>query len=389
MILSKFYHILRKLVGKLLILGMKKELYIGIMSGTSLDGIDVALCKIDDSSCKLIGSLEYPFDKKLKKEILEVISGSTTLEQIGTLHVRLAHLFASAINELLEKENIDSSNIIAIGSHGQTLWHQPDAEFPFSMQLGCPSVLHVETNIQVVADFRSMDIANGGQGAPFAPAFHQFLFGSGISIPQIGNKNVAVLNIGGMANITIVGDILKGWDVGCGNVLLDLWASLHVGTSFDKNGEFAKSGTLHVELLKAMLDDDYFKKLPPKSTGREYFNQKWIGKYLMQFKSIKNEDIQRTLLELTAMSIANDVKKTDTNLLVVCGGGAKNIFLMQRLRELCKIEVVVSDELGVSGDFMEAMIFAWLAYKRVHKEKVSLSCVTGAKQDSILGGIYA
>ncbi len=271
--------------------------------------------------------------------------------------------------------------------------NKPDGDFPFSMQLGCPNIVSAKTDIQVVADFRSMDIANGGQGAPFAPAFHQFMFAS-------LDKNVAVLNLGGMANISILDSQLSsfsgltresslhGWDTGCGNVLLDLWVTIHTGKSYDKDGEFARSGELNKELLDAMLDDEYFKKFPPKSTGREYFNQKWLAQYLCKFKSIKNEDIQRTLLELTAKTVANDIKKTKTELLIVCGGGSKNIFLMERLKELCEIEVVVSDEYGVSSDFMEAMAFAWLAYKRVHNQKVKLSSVTGAKKDSILGGIY-
>jgi len=357
------------------------ELYIGVMSGTSLDGVDIALCEIDSTSCRLISSLEYPFDKELKKEILKVVDATTTLEQIGTIDSKLGILFSDAINALIKKQDIDAKEIKAIGLHGQTLWHEPDGDFPFSMQLGCPNILSAKTSIQVVADFRSMDIANGGQGAPFAPAFHQFMFAS-------LEKNIAVLNLGGMSNITIVGEKLKGWDTGCANVLLDLWTSIHTGKSYDKDGEFARSGKLNRELLAAMLDDEYFKKSPPKSTGREYFNQKWLAKYLCMFKSIKNEDIQRTLLELTAQIVANDIKKTDINLLITCGGGTKNIFLMERLKELCEVDVVVSDEHGVSSDFMEAMTFAWLAYKRVHRQEVKLSFVTGAKKDSILGGIY-
>ncbi|MEA1893508.1 MAG: anhydro-N-acetylmuramic acid kinase [Campylobacterota bacterium] len=360
---------------------MSKELYIGVMSGTSLDGIDIALCEVNSATCRLVSSLEYPFEKKLKNQILKVIDEPTTLEQIGRLDNQLGNLFASAINAFLLQNNIDASNVRAIGLHGQTLWHNPDKNFAFSMQLGDANIVHVQTGIKVVADFRGMDMANGGQGAPFAPAFHQFLFNS-------LEKDRAVLNLGGMANITILGENLRGWDTGCGNVLLDMWASIHTGESYDKDGKFAMSGELNHELLRAMLNDDYFKKLPPKSTGREYFNQKFIAQYLMRFQSIKNEDIQRTLLELTAMSIADDLKKTDTKLLIVCGGGVKNIFLMQRLKELCGIEVVRSDTLGVSSDFMEAMLFAWLAYKRVHRQKVLLSCVTGAKEDSILGGVY-
>ena len=269
----------------------------------------------------------------------------------------------------------------AIGLHGQTLWHSPHAEYPFSMQLGCPNVVHAKIGIKVVADFRSMDIANGGEGAPFAPAFHQFVFGS-------QKERVAVVNIGGMANITLLGDELKGWDTGVGNALMDYWIQTCKNLPFDKDGEFSACGNLNEELLNSFLDDEYFKQLPPKSTGREYFNPTWLSNHLPTFQTIKDEDIQRTLLELTAISISNDIKKTDTNLLIVCGGGVKNRFLMQRLQKLCDIEVKSSDELGISSDFMEAMAFAWLAKMRVHKQEVDLKSVTGAKKNSILGGIY-
>lgn len=358
------------------------ELYIGVMSGTSLDGIDVALCEIDSKNCKLISADEYPFDKELKREILEVIGGITTLKQIGTIDKKLGVAFAHAVNRFVREKNINAEDISAVGLHGQTLWHEPDAEYPFSMQLGDVSTIVANTGIKIVSDFRSMDIANGGQGAPFTPAFHQFVFSE-------LDKNTAVLNIGGMANLTILGDELRGWDTGCGNVLMDMWISKCQNISFDKDGAFARSGVVNEGLLNAMLSDDYFKKLPPKSTGREYFNETWFASHLPMFNSIKDEDIQRTLLELTAFSIAKDVKNTTTNLLIICGGGAKNSFLMQRIRELSNIEVKQSEEFGISSEFMEAMAFAWLAYKRVHNEKVKLSSVTGANKNSILGGIYA
>jgi len=357
------------------------ELYIGVMSGTSLDGIDVALCEIDSLNCKLISASEYPFDKSLKNEILDLITGSTTLKQIGTLDKKLGLAFAHAVNRFLREKEIKAENITAIGLHGQTLWHETQGEFPFSMQLGDASTVVVRTAIKVVNDFRSMDVANGGEGAPFAPAFHQEIF-------KDLKENVAVLNIGGMANITLLGEKLQGWDTGCGNVLLDMWIQKCKGVPYDKDGEFAASGNINEGLLNAMLNDTYFKKLPPKSTGREYFNDTWFANHLPIFNSIKDEDIQRTLLELTAKTISNDVKNSDAGLLIVCGGGAKNSFLMQRISELCKIKVMSSDKFGISSEFMEAMAFAWLAYKRVHKQKVKLSSVTGASKDSILGGIY-
>jgi anhydro-N-acetylmuramic acid kinase len=357
------------------------ELYIGVMSGTSMDGIDIVLCEVDDNKCFLKASSEYPFSLELKSEILEIINGSTTLAQVGTLDNRLGLLFVDAINDFIRKESLDASEIKAIGLHGQTLWHAPDAKYPFSMQLGNANIVSAKTTIQVVTDFRRMDIANGGQGAPFAPAFHQEVF-------KHLDKKTAVVNIGGMANITLLDDELKGWDTGCGNALMDYWSSNYTNIAYDEDAKFALEGKVNEELLDAFLQDDYFKKLPPKSTGREYFNPTWLSNYLPLFNTIKAQDIQRTLLELTAKSIAIDANKTDVRLVIVCGGGVKNPLLMQRLRELCKAEVKPSDEFGVSSDYMEAMAFAWLAYKRVHRQKVKLSPVTGASQDSILGGIY-
>lgn len=357
------------------------ELYIGIMSGTSLDGIDVALCEIDSSHCELITANEYPFDAELKREILDMIAGTTTLKQVGTIDKKLGLAFAHAVNRFMREKELKVEDITAIGLHGQTLWHEMQSEFPFSMQLGDASTVVANTDIKVVADFRSMDVANGGQGAPFAPAFHQELF-SGFQ------EKVAVLNIGGMANITLLGEELQGWDTGCGNVLLDMWVQKSKDVAYDRDGEFARSGEVNQDLLNAMLKDEYFTRFPPKSTGREYFNETWFANHLPIFNSIKDEDIQRTLLELTAKTIANDVTNSDSELLIVCGGGAKNGFLMQRITQLCEIKVMPSDKFGVSSEFMEAMAFAWLAYKRVHNENVKLSSVTGAKKDSMLGGIY-
>lgn len=357
------------------------ELYIGVMSGTSMDGIDIVLCDIDANHCLLKASAEFKFDSELKAEILNMINGSTTLNQVGTVDNKLGTLFADAINDFIKKESIDAITIKAVGLHGQTLWHAPDAEYPFSMQLGDANVVSTKTNIQVVADFRRMDIANGGQGAPFAPAFHQEIF-------KNLDKKTVVLNIGGMANITLLGKELKGWDTGCGNVLMDYWSSIHTNADYDKDAVFALSGEVNEALLESFLEDEYFKKLPPKSTGREYFNPTWLSNHLPLFDTIKAEDVQRTLLELTAKSISKDANHTNAQLLIVCGGGAKNPLLMQRLRELCRAEVKISDEFGISSEYMEAMAFAWLAYKRVHNEKVKLSSVTGAKKDSILGGIY-
>ena len=360
---------------------MRKK-YIGIMSGTSLDGVDIALCSIDDASCVLEASYYLPFDLGLKDEVLNIINGTTRIKAIGTLDCKLAYFFAKAVNELLEKSEYEAKDIVAIGSHGQTLWHEPYGEFPFSLQLGNASVLAVETGIDVVSDFRSKDVALGGQGAPLAPAFHNFLFSH--------LKECAVLNIGGMANISILGENLIGYDTGCGNVLMDLWINEHKGLAYDKDGSWAKLGKINQELLASLLHDEYFLLKFPKSTGREYFNKKFLIKYLEAYDKIPKEDIQATLLALTIHSIANELKHFKIKELLVCGGGLRNIFLMQELQKaLPSVSVNSTEKYGVDADNMEAMIFAWLAHKRIEEEVVELKSVTEARNNTILGAIYA
>ena len=318
------------------------ELYIGVMSGTSLDGIDIALCEIKDESFELLNSEEYPFDEELKADILTAINGPTTLKTIGELDTRLGHLYANAINTFILTKKIRQKKIRAIGLHGQTLWHEPNSKNPFSMQLGNANVITVQTGVSVVSDFRQKDIALGGQGAPFAPAFHQFLFNR-------LDERVAVLNIGGMANLSILDDELRGYDTGCGNILMDYWISEKKGLAYDKDGKWASSGEINQKLLKTMLYDPYFLQEPPKSTGREYFSEKWLVEQLEDFIALKDEDIQATLLKLTAHSIANEVKKTSTELLIVCGGGLRNIQLMKQLKkEINGVEVWV---FGVFEEF--------------------------------------
>ncbi|MCF6245485.1 MAG: anhydro-N-acetylmuramic acid kinase [Sulfurovum sp.] len=363
---------------------MAREHYIGIMSGTSLDGVDVVLCEIDSHSCTLIHSIEYPFPSELKAELLSMIAGTCTLEEVGRADHSLGVLFTEAVASLLVSHNIDASTITAIGSHGQTLWHDPVGEYAFSMQLGDPNIISVKTGIPVVADFRRKDVALGGQGAPFAPAFHEFIFNN-------IKSSVSVVNIGGMANITVLAknnnENLIGYDTGCGNVLLDMWITKQKGLSYDIDGVWSKSGKINYTLLDTMMTDEYFSLPYPKSTGREKFNEAWLDDMLKATnKGIPLQDVQRTLVELTALSISNEVLKFNSDIVLLCGGGAKNTFLVERIKALMpNVEVSIAQ----NADELEAMTFAWLAYKRIHKEKVNLKEVTGAKENTILGAIYA
>jgi anhydro-N-acetylmuramic acid kinase len=347
------------------------------MSGTSLDGVDVVLCEIDASECTLLSSLEYPISLEFRSELLTMIEGKSTLDEVGQIDHRLGLLFTQAVGALLIRECIDASTIKAIGLHGQTLWHEPEDIYPFSMQLGDPNIVTAKTGIPVVSDFRRKDLALGGQGAPFAPAFHEFIFDN---IKQ----SISVVNIGGMANITVIDDKLIGYDTGCGNVLMDSWISQHQGTAYDKDGDWAKTGRVDYSLLDRMLCDDYFSQAYPKSTGREKFNKIWLQGYLSGHTH-NPEDIQRTLLELTAVSISNEVLRFNRDIVLLCGGGAKNSFLVERIKALIpNVEVAIAS----NADYIEAMTFAWLAYKRVHKEVVNLKDVTGASENAVLGGLY-
>jgi anhydro-N-acetylmuramic acid kinase len=351
------------------------------MSGTSLDGIDIALCEISEDVIQTLHSKEYNYDSDIKKDVLTAISNRISLEFFGTLNHKLGLMYSNAIIEFLDEFKIDREDIKAIGLHGQTIWHSPNNPYPFSLQIGDGSLVAKKTGIDVVNDFRSADMANGGQGAPIAPAFHQALF---------NDKQSAVLNLGGISNITILSDEFIGYDVGVANILSDYWINKHQNLSFDKDGSWAREGKVNDELLEILLSDPYFKKLPPKSTGREYFNTLYLENRLKSFPKISAVDVQATLLEFTIVPIWDALKGKKINRLIVCGGGAHNGYLMEKLsQKLDDIKVMKSDNLGVDSTFLEAIAFAWLAYKRVNNQAIDLQNITGSSQPTILGVIHA
>ena len=363
----------------------KDSLYIGVMSGTSLDGIDIALCKISKDGIQTLHVKEYSYDSTIKEDVLNAISNPLTLEFIGILNHKLGVMYSNTINQFLDEFEVDSQSVKAIGLHGQTIWHSPNQPFPFSMQIGDGSLVAKKTGIDVVNDFRSGDIANGGQGAPIAPAFHQALFHN-----QGNDKQSAVLNLGGISNITILSDEYLGYDVGVANILSDYWINKHQNKSFDKDGSWARSGKVNSELLELLLSDPYFKKQPPKSTGREYFNASWLEEKLESFSDISAVDIQSTLLEFTIFPILEALKGKQVKRLIVCGGGAHNGYLMEKLsNNLDGINVMKSDDLAIDSTFLEAIAFSWLAYKRINNEAIDLQKITGASKPTILGAVYA
>ena len=371
-------------------LSKKNKLFIGLMSGTSLDGVDVVLVDFKKPQPKLLGSYCHPISKTLKQTLIKTIQPNWTgsLEDIGTLNKQLGELFSDASLTFIKKEKIDPKLISAIGSHGQTLWHKPDGQYPFSLQLGDASMIAEKTGITTVADFRSRDISADGQGAPLAPAFHHAF----LSHPV---KNRMILNIGGIANITFLpkqssNNSISGFDTGPGNGLIDAWIKANIKKRFDKNGDWARSGKILPDILKILLSDDYFAKLAPKSTGKEAFNLTWLKQQLgNKLKSNIAEDIQATLTELTAVSIANHIKN-NCDELFICGGGIHNQFLIERLQHHLPITTSLSstEELGIHPDWMEAMAFAWLAKQTLEGKTSNLTEVTGAKGKRILGAIH-
>lgn len=350
--------------------------FIGLMSGTSLDGVDVAYC---DENIDLICAKTYPFDEKLREEVLNAIYNKITIKKLGELDIMLGEFFAKCTQRFIQEFNITS--VEAIGSHGQTLWHEPNSNPAFSIQLGNAHTISTKLGIKVVADFRQKDIALGGEGAPLTPAFHNFIFKN--------IENCGVVNIGGMANITILQERLIGYDTGCGNVLMDICSKRYTNKSFDNNGNLARSGNINQELLHKMLSESFFSKKYPKSTGRELFNDTWLNTMLDGFDTLKASDIQATLLELTTQSIANEVKKHMLKTLIVCGGGAKNTYLLEVLQsKLPLTKVITSDSIGVSSEFLEAMAFAYFAKQRIDGNVIKICSVTNASRDALLGVIY-
>lgn len=372
---------------------MAIERYIGIMSGTSMDGVDTVLVEIEENSIRLMGENSFPMGEDLKQALLDICLGqSTNLQAVGELDHRLGHLFADAVLALLEKTSISPNSVTAIGSHGQTVFHSPETQYAFTMQLGDANIIAAKTHITTIADFRRKDIALGGQGAPLVPAFHQQLFSS------LDTTRV-ILNIGGIANITVLtpNQPVTGYDTGPGNMLMDAWIHQHNGSQYDANAKWAKTGTVNKILLERLLDEPYFKQSAPKSTGRELFNLPWLKQKLSGLE-IPAEDVQATLAEFTAVTITNDIityqhnEKSELSTkqeLLVCGGGAHNPLLMARLAaRLPEWQVMTTTERGVDSDNMEAMAFAWLAYRTHNNMPGNLPEVTGASGLTSLGAIY-
>lgn len=353
------------------------------MSGTSLDGIDAVLAAFENDTCKLLHSQFIPFDEALRVELLALNSaGTNELERAALAANELSRRYAAAVQALLGKAEIRAGRVKAIGCHGQTVRHRPD--LGFTIQLANPALLAELTGIAVVADFRSRDIAAGGQGAPLVPAFHAALF-------RHLERHRVIVNIGGISNLTSLpprGGVI-GFDCGPGNLLLDAWTARHLGQPYDKDGAWAASGQPIPELLRRLLTEPFFAAPPPKSTGRDLFNLPWLAHFLSP--DFAPADVQATLLELTVKGVASAILDhcSTASEIYLCGGGAHNGALVRRLKQsLPSRNVAPTDDLGVNADWVEAFAFAWLARQALNGNPGNLPEVTGAKGARILGAIY-
>ncbi|MEJ2791064.1 MULTISPECIES: anhydro-N-acetylmuramic acid kinase [unclassified Pseudoxanthomonas] len=367
------------------------ELYLGLISGTSADGIDAALVRFEDSptglGCELVHGRTFAWDPALRAQWVALGQGAdnVSLDGLGSLDGLAARAFADAASALLEEAGVPRGRVRALGSHGQTIRHRPHADPPFTWQLGDGNVIAERSGIDTVADFRRRDVAAGGHGAPLMPAFHAALLGS-------LQEDRAVLNLGGIGNFTLlprVGDV-RGFDTGPANALMDAWCARHTGRTYDAGGAFAASGHVDAALLARLLAEPWFALAPPKSTGREQFHLDWLQARMGEV-TISPADVQATLLELTARTVADALQITQpaTRRVLVCGGGVHNAVLMARLAAHLPQAVVESTAAhGLDPDYVEAMGFAWLARETLAGRSGNLPAVTGAVGRRVLGVVY-
>lgn len=365
--------------------------FIGLMSGTSADGVDAALIKIKQQHIELIDFISEPLPIELKKSLISLNTNPIIhLQHLALLQKQVADEFSQTTLKLLQKNQLKPEHITAIGSHGQTIFHAP--EIPMSIQIGHPAFIAKTTGITTVGDFRIDDMALGGQGAPFAPVFHNQLFS--VKEPTF------VINIGGIANISYLNSNseakeILGWDTGPGNALMDDVCQKHLGIQYDSSGEYASQGKINFNLLEHLLTHPYFKLKAPKSTGRETFHTDWVDTLLTEQNiKINTEDLLATLCELTAMTIAQqiqilEIKSSEKTPIWIVGGGAYNDFLISRIQtNLPNCKVASSLQNGINPDAIEAMMFAWLAQQRIENNPINLAKVTGAKRNGVLGAIW-
>lgn len=370
------------------------DLIIGLMSGTSVDGIDAALVEFtSDKQLNVIETQFTPFEQNLRDRI-NALALKAEIRSVDetTLHTELAEHYAQASLALLTKSGHNRQDISAIANHGQTVRHEPNASPPYSLQLGDGQLIANRTGITTITQFRQADLANGGQGAPLMPAFHKAIFSN--NKDEQDSKPSFILNIGGIANLTSLGEPIVGFDTGPGNTLMDQWIERQKSKHYDADGQWAKSGKVLKQVLFSLLKDEYFALLAPKSSGPDYFNLSWLEQLVPELDQYTPQDIQATLLALTVSTIAASVKQLsiaeiDSSSIYVCGGGAHNSALMQALDEAIDgAKIDKTDALGVPSDWVESVGFAWLGYCKLHNIKSNIPSVTGAASAQVLGECF-
>ena len=368
----------------------RNQYYLGLISGTSADGIDAALVRFDGNATharpELAFGRTYPWDPALRARLVELgqRTAMLTLDEVGELDVRIGRAFAQAAKAAIEASGVATADIAAIGSHGQTLRHRAQGEIPFTLQLGDPSTIAERCGLRVVADFRRRDVAAGGHGAPLVPAFHAATLHSDA-------EDRAALNLGGIANFTLLpaNGAVRGFDTGPANGLMDAWCLRHSGQAYDMGGGFAAQGRIDEALLARLLDEPWFALPPPKSTGRDQFHLAWMESKLRGDEA--PADVQATLLALSVRTIADALRAAQphTQRVIACGGGVHNPLLMAALGAAMPGSVVESSAMhGLDPDFVEAMAFAWLARETLAGRPGNLPAVTGAAGPRVLGAIY-
>jgi anhydro-N-acetylmuramic acid kinase len=362
------------------------DLYLGMISGTSIDGVDAVLANIGDADFRIVEASTFPFPPALHARIQTLVeTPQTSLRELGALDVAVGRFFAQCALRLLAAAKVDTARVAAIGSHGQTVYHEPSGAEPFTLQIGDPNVIAAVTGITTAADFRRIDVALGGQGAPLVPAFHAWRF-------RHPSDERVVVNIGGIANVTMLGPgrATTGFDTGPGNTLLDVWIRRCRGEPFDRDGRWAASGTVDDALLAACLDEPFFAAAAPKSTGRELFHLDWLERRLARVDGVADASVQATLAELTAATIAGAIRAElpRCSEVIVCGGGAHNGDLMTRIARLTGARVTTTLDYGVPPDWVEGAAFAWLARARLLGAAGNVPTVTGARRGAVLGGVY-
>ncbi len=362
------------------------EIYVGLMSGTSADSIDCATLDLSSEEIKVINCKNFEIPMDLKKDIIQS-SQSEKIEQelIDDLDFRMADVLADSVKKIISGSDIEAKDIKAIGSHGQTIKHEPKSETPYTLQIGDPQKISNDLDITTVGNYRHDDIEAGGEGAPLTPVFHKTVFGS-------DKKRKVIVNIGGITNITALNyPELIGFDTGPGNCLMDCWSRINNVGDYDDRGSWAASGTINRSLLEVMMQDKYFSRKYPKSSGPDYFSHEWIQENLLRLsKEILAEDVQATLAQVTVISLIESINflNLSNENIYLCGGGVHNDFLCSEINKQSKARVSTTLELGIDPDYVEAICFGWLAKQRIENKSFDLSEITGSKGEVYLGRIY-